>query len=94
LTDQNFKSVLLRVHWSYKLRRHSGGYCYGKFPFNFKLFRSVLALSVAIVAALSARCLAWLIRIVCVLAVYGGQLVSGFVWKRVYFGLTDEDEVI
>jgi len=32
--------------------------CYGKFPFNFKLFRSVLALSVAVVSALSARRLA------------------------------------
>ena len=31
------------------------GVCYGKFPFNFKLFRSVLALSVAVVSALSAR---------------------------------------
>ena len=69
--------------------------CYGKFPFNFKLFRSVLALSVAVVSALSARRLAWLLRFVCVLAVCGSQVVNGFVWKRVYFGLTDDnDEVI
>ena len=50
--------------------------CYGKFPFNFKVFRSVLALSVAVVSALSARRLAWLPRFVCVLAVCGGQAVS------------------
>jgi len=68
--------------------------CYDKFPFNFKLVRSVLTLSVAVVSALSARRLAWLLRFVCVLAFCGGQLVSGFVWKRVYFGLTDDDEVI
>ena len=70
------------------------GVCYGKFPFNFKLVRSVLALSVAVVSALSTRRLASLLRFVCVLAVCGGQLVSGFVWKRVYFGLTDDNEVI
>jgi len=70
--------------------------CYGKFLFNFKLVRSVRAFSVTLVSALSARRFTWLLRFVCVLTVCGGrQLVSGFVWKRVYFGLTDDnDEVI
>jgi len=71
------------------------GVCYGKFPFNFKLIRSVRAFSVALVSALSTWRFTWLLRFVCVLAVCGGwQLVSGFEWKRVYFGLTDDDEVI
>ena len=49
-------------------------------------------LSVAVVSALSARRLAWLLRFICVLAVCGRELVSGFVWKRVHFGLTDDDD--
>ena len=55
-------------------------WCYGKFPFNIKLFRSVVGLSVAVVSALSARRLTWLLRFVCVLAVFGGQVVSK--WLR------------
>jgi len=52
------------------------------FPFNFKLFCSVHALSLALVSILATRRLIWLLSFVCALtAVCGSQLqqdVSGF----------------
>jgi len=68
------------ITWSEPLKIGCHVICYGKFLFNFKLFRSVLALSVAVVSALSARRLTWLPRFVCVLAVCGGQVVRE--WLR------------
>jgi len=65
--------------------------CYGKFPLSFKLLRSVRALRMALASTLSTRRLVWLLSFICVLVVCG---VSGFVWKREYLGLSDDDKVI
>jgi len=54
--------------------------CCGKFPFSSKLLRSVRALSVDLVSALSTRRFTWLLSFVCVLAVCGCQSVSE--WLR------------
>ena len=73
---------------------HGGEYVTASFPFISNYSALISHLSVAVVSALSAQRLAWLLCFVCVLTVWGGQLVSGFVWKRVYFGLTDDDDEV
>jgi len=50
--------------------------CCRKFPFSSKLLRSVRALSVDLVSALSTRHFTWLLSFVCVLTVCGCQWVA------------------
>ena len=78
--DSIFRNKVYRAYISDWGRNNQNNICYGKFPFNFKLFRSVLALRVAVVSALSARRLTSLLRFVYVLAVCGGQAVGE--WLR------------